>query len=154
MSRVLLRRRALRGIIENRSVASQDDLRKLLARRGFQVTQATVSRDLRALGAFKTRARDGLHHYAITSHTPPGPDREALKVTLSVYVMSVSTSENLVVVTTPPGAAQVVAAAIDLAEWEGVLGTVAGDDTVLVVAAAETGGDAVAELIRQVGAVE
>ncbi|MXY75852.1 MAG: hypothetical protein F4Y40_02040 [Acidimicrobiia bacterium] len=73
---------------------------------------------------------------------------------MSTYVTSVRSSGNLVVIKTPPGAAHVVAAAIDDADLGGILGTVAGDDTMLVVAGEETGGPAVAQLIEELGVSE
>ena len=151
MNRTVYRRWALRSILSEQAVSSQADLVRLLAEQGFRVTQATVSRDLRAVGAVKTRQADGTMRY-IWDHAPqPSNAREVLAVTLSSYAKSVTASGNLVVVKTPPGAAHVVAAAIDDSALDGILGTVAGDDTMLIVADEETGGTAVAELIEQIG---
>ena len=144
------RRRAVRNILSEQAVSSQADLARLLAERGFQVTQATVSRDLWAVGAVKARTADGSFRYC----WEPGNARDALAMTLSTYVASVRSSGNLVVIKTPPGAAHVVAAAVDDAGIEGILGTVAGDDTMLVVAGEETGGRAVAQLIEELGVSE
>lgn len=144
------RRRAVRNILSEQAVSSQADLARLLAEQGFLVTQATVSRDLWAVGAVKARTADGSFRYS----WEPGNARDALAMTLSTYVASVRSSGNLVVIKTPPGAAHVVAAAIDDAGIEGILGTVAGDDTMLVVAGEETGGRAVAQLIEELGVSE
>ena len=150
MNRTTSRRWALRAILSEQVVSSQAHLARLLAEQGFQVTQATVSRDLRAVGAVKTRLADGTMRYTWDAPKPSNA-REVLAITLSTYAKSVTASDNLVVVKTPPGAAHVVAAAIDDSALDGILGTVAGDDTMLIVADEETGGRAVAELIEQIG---
>ena len=153
MDRRASRRWAVRTILSERVVTSQPELARLLAEQGFRVTQATISRDLRAVGAVKARAADGALRYVCEPGSASSPDdaREALARALSSYAGSICASGNLVVVTTPPGAAHVVAAAIDGADLPGILGTVAGDDTTLIVADEETGGQAVAERIAQIG---
>ena len=142
----------MRSILSEQAVSSQADLARLLAEQGFQVTQATVSRDLWAVGAVKARTADGSLRYFWEPGSDPDDSRDALAMTLSNYVTSVRSSGNLVVIKTPPGAAHVVAAAIDDAGIGGILGTVAGDDTMLVVAGEETGGPAIAKLIEELGA--
>ncbi|MDE0643448.1 MAG: arginine repressor [bacterium] len=150
MNRTVSRRLALRNILSRQTISSQARLAELLKTRGFNVTQATVSRDLRAVGAVKTRTADGTLRYVWEPDS--GFDRtQALASTLQTYLISIQTSGNLVVAMTPPGAAQVVAAAVDRAELEGILGTVAGDDTVLVVASEETGGSEVEQLLKKIG---
>ena len=151
MNRTTSRRWALRALLSEQVISSQAQLARLLAGQGFRVTQATVSRDLRAVGAVKTRLADGTMRYMWDS-APQAPNaREVLAITLATYAKSVMPSGNLVVVKTPPGAAHVVAAAIDDSALDGILGTVAGDDTMLIVADEATGGRAVAELIEQIG---
>ncbi|MXX64019.1 MAG: arginine repressor [Acidimicrobiia bacterium] len=150
MNRTVSRRLALRNILSRQTISSQARLAALLKTRGFNVTQATVSRDLRAVGAVKTRTADGTLRYVWEPDS--GFDQtQALASTLQTYLISIQTSGNLVVAMTPPGAAQVVAAAVDRAELEGILGTVAGDDTVLVVASEETGGSEVEQLLKKIG---
>ncbi|MCY3538778.1 MAG: arginine repressor [Acidimicrobiia bacterium] len=150
MNRTVSRRLALRNILSRQTISSQARLAELLKTRGFNVTQATVSRDLRAVGAVKTRTADGTLRYVWEPDS--GFDQtQALASTLQTYLISIQTSGNLVVAMTPPGAAQVVAAAVDRAELEGILGTVAGDDTVLVVASEETGGSEVEQLLKKIG---
>ena len=151
MNRTTSRRWALRAILSEQVVSSQAHLARLLDEQGFRVTQATVSRDLRAVGAVKARLADGTMRYMWDPAPQSSNAREILAVTLSTYAKSVTASGNLVVVKTPPGAAHVVAAAIDDSDLDGVLGTVAGDDTMLVVADEDTGGRAVAEMIEQIG---
>jgi len=151
MNRTTSRRWALRALLSEQVVSSQAQLARLLAGQGFRVTQATVSRDLRAVGAVKTRLADGTMRYTWDSAPQPPNAREVLAITLATYAKSVTPSGNLVVVKTPPGAAHVVAAAIDDSALDGILGTVAGEDTMLIVADEATGGRAVAELIEQIG---
>lgn len=137
------RRRAIRRMIEDGSVSSQAELVAGLHEQGFDVTQATVSRDLGALGVLKNAG-----HYRF--RRPIHADSH-LERTLVEYVQSFASSANLVVLKTPPGAAQVVAAAIDAAQVPGVLGTVAGDDTVLLVAADPAGGADLRSRLEMIG---
>jgi transcriptional regulator of arginine metabolism len=127
-------------LLESGRVNSQAHLVELLCAEGVVATQATVSRDLDDLGAVKVRVAGGETVYAI----PELPrDRVApedqLRRVLADWVVEVCRSGNLVVVRTPPGSAHVVASAVDRAGLEGVLGTVAGDDTLLVIAAERLG---------------
>jgi transcriptional regulator of arginine metabolism len=135
------RQHRLIQIIEQHAVGSQGQLVDLLAAAGVTATQATVSRDLDEIGAVKVRAAGGESIYAV----PELPkDRVApedhLRRVLGDWVVEVQPSGNLVVVRTPPGSAHVVASALDRAGLPEVVGTVAGDDTILVVAAERIGG--------------
>jgi transcriptional regulator of arginine metabolism len=127
------------AIIRGRPVRSQGDLAELLAAEGVQVTQATLSRDLEELGAVKARAGDGRAVYLIPEEGtgPMHPAREAparLVRLLRELLTDASGSGNLVVLRTPPGAAQFLASALDRSGLPDVVGTIAGDDTILVVA--------------------
>lgn len=146
------RRRLLRRLLRERPVSSQREMVGLLADAGHPVTQATVSRDLDALGAVKRRV-DGDEVYAIPDEAAgdTGTARAA-SAAITGFVDSIVPSGNLVVLRTPPGAAHLVAGAIDHAEIDGVVGTVAGDDTVLVVAAARVGGSELAKILENIGA--
>lgn len=148
MSTTASRRRALRSLLGQRVVCSQAELVDLLAGRGFVVTQATVSRDLQAIGA----AKNGSDRYVLASQEGRSEGEAALARTLDEFADSITASGNVVVVRTPPGAAQVLAAAIDGGGLADVLGTVAGDDTVLVITREASGGGAVALLLEQIGA--
>jgi len=139
------RQHRIEQLIEQNSVTSQGQLVELLAKSGVDATQATVSRDLEEIGAVKVRAAGGEPVYAV----PELPkDRvapeEHLRRVLGDWVVEVESSSNLVVVRTPPGSAHVVASALDRASLREILGTVAGDDTIIVVAAEKTGGSALA----------
>lgn len=137
--------------LEEQVISSQIQLVELLATDGVVATQATVSRDLEDLGAVKVRIPGGQMAYAI----PELPkDRvtpeENLRRVLSEFLVDVAASGNLVVLRTPPGSAHVVASALDRAAVVDVLGTVAGDDTVLLVCDEDTGGQRVAARLGKV----
>jgi transcriptional regulator of arginine metabolism len=138
-------------LLTRHEVRSQPELARLLAESGVEVTQATLSRDLDELGALKLRADDGTLVYALpgegggriplyrtgTGETPGARLRRLAEELL----VSAEASANLVILRTPPGAAQFMASAIDHADWESILGTVAGDDTILVISRDPLGGD-------------
>lgn len=136
------------------SVRSQGELAELLAADGVKVTQATLSRDLEELGAVKVRDEAGALVYAVPGE---GGDRTAHAAVLEVsalerlrrrcedVLVSVDSSVNIVVLRTPPGAAQYLASAIDHTVLPSVIGTVAGDDTIFLVTRDPTGGAAVAQ---------
>jgi transcriptional regulator of arginine metabolism len=129
------RRRQLARLLNERGIGSQKELVGLLASAGHPATQATVSRDLDELGAVKVR-RNGRVVYALVDTPPgalPGPGGEALRRLLADSVGDLESSGNLVVIHTPPGHAAMVASAIDRVGMDGIAGTIAGDDTILVV---------------------
>jgi transcriptional regulator of arginine metabolism len=132
-------------LIEQHTVRNQMDLVELLAAEGVAATQATVSRDLEDLGAIKVRVPGGDSAYAIPDlpKAQVAPE-DHLRRVFGDWVVEVSHSLNLVVLRTPPGSAHVVGSALDRAGLAGVLGTVAGDDTLIVVASEATGGRALA----------
>ena len=124
------RQEAILGLIRSRRVASQMELRDLLALEEIEVTQATLSRDLRDLRLVKVPGADGGGHYSLPEEWENSPPLEALLPTLFV---SVEGTGNLLVVRTMTGGAQAVALGIDWEEWPEVLGTIAGDDTILLI---------------------
>ena len=146
------RRRLIRKFVAAGNISSQGHLVELLEAEGYPVTQATVSRDLDALGAAKVRGTDGVVHYAIGNSIALTEAESRLRRAVDDFVNEIAISDNIVVLHTPPGAAHLVAGAIDASGLPGVLGTVAGDDTLLVIAASQIGGTAVAEKIEQIGA--
>jgi transcriptional regulator of arginine metabolism len=132
-------------ILEEQPVSSQTQLVQLLEAEGVVATQATVSRDLEELGAVKVRIPGGTMAYAIPNYTHErSSSDDHLKRLMGDFVVEVSHSANLVVLRTPPGSAHVVASALDRASLTHVLGTIAGDDTVLVVCNESVGGVSVA----------
>ncbi len=143
------RQHRIMRLLETQPVTSQSHLVELLAADGVEATQATVSRDLEEVGALKVRVAGGDTVYAI----PELPkDRvvpeEQLRRVLADWVVEIGRSGDLVVLRTPPGSAHVVASALDRAAVPGVVGTVAGDDTLLVVAAERVGGERVAKRLQ------
>lgn len=137
-------------LLEQQPVTSQSQLIELLAADGVVATQATVSRDLEELGAIKVRAAGGESVYAIPDlpKDQRAPE-EHLRRVLGDWVVEVAYSANLVVLRTPPGSAHVVASALDRAGLAHVLGTVAGDDTILVVVSERSTGAKIAEQLGQ-----
>ena len=122
-------------LLSGRRFSSQEDLAKALARAGTSVTQATLSRDLRSLGVLKRPGAEGRPVYELPGPAVEQLDRQRQLLDLRAFVNEVRVAENLLVVRTPPGHAHGVARAIDLGEFEDVVGSVAGDDTILVVMA-------------------
>lgn len=145
------RRRAIRRLLERRAVSSQRELAELLAEEGHRVTQATVSRDLGVLGAVKVSPDGRPARYLVAEARPDDEARRQLVQALDDFALAVIPSGQLVVIHTPPGAAQVVAGAIDRAGLDGAIGTVAGDDTLLVVTEESTGGRSLAARIDSLG---
>lgn len=111
---------------------TQAEIRSHLAEQGFEVTQATISRDLDAVGAVRVRA-DGGTVYQLGDPIHDDETTTVLHDAVDEFVTSIAVSGNLVVLKVPPGAAHLVASRIDAAAVEGVVGSVAGDDTILVV---------------------
>jgi transcriptional regulator of arginine metabolism len=118
-------------LVKNGPLASQDEMRRELGRRGFKVTQSTLSRDIHRLGLVKMSQGYALPEAAGNSSTqPPVPALERL---FREFVREVREAQNLLVVKTAVGSAQPVAVAWDRDSWPEVVGTVAGDDTILVI---------------------
>jgi len=113
--------------------SSQEDLARALARAGTSVTQATLSRDLRSLGVIKRPDTEGRPVYELPGPAVEALDRQRQLLDLRTFVNEIRVAQNLVVVRTPPGHANGVGRALDLAGLAGLVGTVAGDDTVLVI---------------------
>ena len=118
------------SVIRENRVTSQEALRELLHERGTEVTQATLSRDMRELRLVKVPDADGTGHYSLPDEWESTPPLESLLPTL---FHSVDGVDHLLVIHTMKGAAQTVAAAIDWEEWPEVVGTLAGDDTILII---------------------
>ena len=158
------RQEQIAGILEHLQVRSQEELAALLAGRGVRVTQATLSRDLEEMGAVRLRGPGGALIYALPTG-PGGPGSRpggvgateaegvftgAISRIAAELLVSAEASANLVVLRTPAGGAQLLASALDHAGLPGILGTVAGDDTVLVITRDPAGGAEVAAmLLRQ-----
>lgn len=151
MTATASRRMLLRRLVTEHRVHSQAELAALLDDAGHRVTQATISRDLDAIGAVKDRTAGGTYTLRANGHDRQAERRQLAKA-LNDFALSVVATGNLVVVKTNPGAAHLVAGAIDRCRPDGVIGTVAGDDTLLVIAAEDAGGTAVARELEHMGA--
>ena len=163
------RQAQIAGILTHAQVRSQEELAGMLADRGVHVAQATLSRDLEDLGAVRLRGAAGALVYALPGDPggpgsrpggvggtgaagagAAGPEAGALPRVAADLLVSAEASANLVVLRTPAGGAQLLASALDHADWPAILGTVAGDDTVLVIARDPAGGDHLARaLLRE-----
>lgn len=148
------RQASIARLIGDHEVTSQPQLIELLAESGIEATQATVSRDLDDIGAVKVRVPSGNTLYAIPEFAP---DRLApvdqLRRVMGEWVADVASSRNIVILRTPPGCAHVVASALDRSRVDGLLGTVAGDDTLMCVSESDDG-DALAELLKDLAGLD
>ncbi len=142
------RRSLVIRLVDDALIHSQSDLVRELGKQGYVVTQATASRDLEELGAVRGKDNSGVFRYQFVSAPQNSKSRG-----LSELIASVESSGNLAVVKTPPGAAQLLAGNLDRAMKSGKLnsaiGTIAGDDTVLVVAKSASGGSSLAKEINK-----
>jgi transcriptional regulator of arginine metabolism len=127
------RQSAILDVVEQQAVRSQEQLRQHLASRGFDVTQATLSRDIKELGLMK-RASDGAYQAAGAPSAPAHTTIGALGRALAEYLINIEPVQQLVVLKTGAGQAQLLGLAIDRARMEEVVGTLAGDDTILIIA--------------------
>lgn len=154
MSTKAQRQQLIVTLIEQFAVTNQPQLVDLLAENGIAATQATVSRDLEDLGAVKVRVPGGESVYAIAEFAPArvAPEDQLRRV-MGEWVAEVRHSGPMVVVRTPPGCAHVVASALDRSQLGGLIGTVAGDDTIFCVADETTGGIALADVLRELAGI-
>ena len=133
-------------IVTSKPVANQEELRKLLLQRGWDVTQATLSRDLRELRVARIPAPGG-GRYAITDGTPED-NRAALDGLLPQLFDRVDGVSELLVLKTVPGGAQPIAAALDAEAWPDILGTIGGDDTILIICRSSAARERLARRLR------
>ena len=128
----ITRHEKIKEIIEQQVIETQDDLAQALRNSGIDVTQATVSRDIKELMLIKIPDATGRYRYAFPKEHGMIFTQGRLERTFEDSILSIRISENLVVIRTLPGTAQAVAYGIDYMKWPEVLGTVAGDDTIFV----------------------
>ena len=133
-------------LLTGEAVASQDDLRRQLIHLGVRVTQATLSRDLRELRLVKTV--DGYKPLA-TAKADDAPPVPALARALKEFLLDIRPAQNMLVLKTPPGGAQPLAAAVDSEHWKEVAGTLAGDDTVLIITPSRTARAAIQKRVEE-----
>lgn len=149
------RQHRIQKLLESEAVSTQEQLVALLAADDVEATQATVSRDLEDMGAIKVRVPGGETVYAVPAlpKDAVAPD-DHLRRVCGEWVVEVASSHNLVVLRTPPGSAHVVGSALDRAGLPDVLGTVAGDDTLMLVVAETTTGATVAAQLAELAGLQ
>ena len=131
------RHRKIVEIIEKRDVETQEELAGYLKEAGFAVTQATVSRDIRALKMTKVAGSNGKSRYAILEEHTPDVLSDKYSRVLKDAVIAMNIGQNIVVVKTIPGMAMAAAAALDAMKWSEILGCIAGDDTIFILLRSE-----------------
>lgn len=144
---------AIRELVESRVVGSQEDLRRLLRQRGWDVTQSTLSRDLREMRLARIPTADGVR-YALADGSSGGDDSPDLAAILPAFFDSLDAVGELLVLKTTSGGAQVVSEAIDSASWPDVLGTIGGENTVLIICRSAAAREKVARRIRTAAKTE
>ncbi len=128
-----IRQEKIREIIAREVIGTQEELAEALCRHHIEVTQATVSRDIKELMLVKVPMKDGRSRYAAPARNIPEITKARAARIFQEFVTELNVSENIVVVKTLPGAASAVASAIDGRKWPEIIGTVAGDDSIIVV---------------------
>ncbi len=139
----LSRHAAIRELVASQQISSQDEMRRKLYRQGHRVTQATLSRDIHELRLVKTS-----EGYKLPQDDSENAFLPSVERLIREFVYDAITAQNLVVVKTSAGSAQPVSAAIDAEEWDEVVGTIGGDDTILVIAPDAKQAEKVAARIR------
>lgn len=136
----------IREIITNREVETQDELVETLRNAGYNVTQATVSRDIKELHLIKVPLNDGRYKYSLPSEQKFNPLHKLRRALIDHFV-HIDLAENLVVMKSLPGTANVIGALIDNIEWPEVMGTICGDDTILIICKTKKDGQKVVDQI-------
>jgi transcriptional regulator of arginine metabolism len=140
----LSRQAAIRKLVEEREIASQDELRRSLFRCGHRVTQATLSRDIHELGLVKTAQGYKLPQGEESDLSLPSIER-----LIQTFVYDIKTAQNQVIIKTSAGSAQPVSAAIDAEDWDEVVGTIGGDDTILAISPNAKAAEQLAQRLRK-----
>lgn len=139
------RQRKILELIKKNVISTQEELVDLLKQEGLNVTQATVSRDIKDLRLIKVSIGDEKYKYAVPKEQIKISEKK-LRFMLKEFVLKIDYSENLIVIKTPPGNANAVASVIDNSHWEEIIGTIAGDDNILLIIKPK---DAVKEIINR-----
>lgn len=130
----------IREIIAHNDIETQDELVEFLRNLGYNVTQATVSRDIKELHLVKVPTNDGRYKYSLPADQRFNPQQK-LKRTLMDSFVSIDQADNLLVMKTMPGNAHAIGALIDNLDWHDVLGTICGDDTILIICRSKVSAD-------------
>ncbi len=137
-------------IIDRYEVETQDELVARLAEAGFEITQATVSRDIKDLKLIKVMTAQGKSKYALLSQSKTDVSEKLLTIFAKAYI-SGDYANNIIVIKTLPGMAQAAASAVDSLKWEEIIGTIAGDDTIMIVCRAEKIAEQLVERFNRIG---
>lgn len=143
------RHEKIKELIQQYDIDTQEELASRLNEAGFKVTQATVSRDIRALKMMKVTGKDGKTRYVILQELPTELGEKYTRV-LHDALLTIDQGQNILVIRTVPGMAMGVAAALDALNWEEILGSIAGDDTVMCVARTLEEASSVAERLKSI----
>ena len=143
------RHEKIKELIQQYDIDTQEELASRLNEAGFKVTQATVSRDIRALKMMKVTGKDGKSRYVILQELPTEMGEKYTRV-LHDALLTIDQGQNILVIRTVPGMAMGVAAALDALNWEEILGSIAGDDTVMCVARTLEEASRVAERLKSI----
>lgn len=143
------RQALIREIVESQSIQTQEELAEALRVHGMVVTQATVSRDIREMHLLKVLADDGSYRYATMEKGDTGVNDRLIRM-LADSVLEMNSANNLIVIRTLPGSAHVAAEAVDNLKWPEVLGTIAGDNTILVIVRSNEEVEAVIKRFRSI----
>lgn len=141
------RQAVIREIVERQNIQTQEELAEALRAHGMVVTQATVSRDIKEMHLLKVLAEDGGYRYATIDRENQSTSDRLIRM-LSDSVLDMASANNLIVIHTLPGSAHIAAEAIDSLKWTEVLGTIAGDNTILVIVRSNDDVDAVIKRFR------
>jgi len=142
------RQRKIQELVSNQIVRTQEELVNRLNEFGFSATQATISRDIKEMGLVKVPGPGDDYHYAVANEAQAVGLQERLKRICRDIVVSFESSENIIVIKTLPGNAQALAVLLDNANWQEALGTVAGDDTVLLITREKAGVEIIKERLK------
>ena len=143
------RQALIREIVESQSIQTQEDLAEALRQHGIVVTQATVSRDIKELHLLKVLADDGGYRYATMDKSEQGTNDRLIHM-LADSVLDIQSANNLIVIHTLAGSAHVAGEAVDSLKWPEVLGTIAGDNTILIVVRSNEDVDSVLRRFRSI----
>ena len=143
------RHEKIKELLQQYDIDTQEELASRLNEAGFKVTQATVSRDIRALKMMKVTGKDGKSRYVILQELPTEMGEKYTRV-LHDALLTIDQGQNILVIRTVPGMAMGVAAALDALNWEEILGSIAGDDTVMCVARTLEEASSVAERLKSI----
>ena len=143
------RQALIREIVENQSIQTQEELADALAQHGMVVTQATVSRDIKEMHLLKVLSEEGGYRYATMDKSEQGMNERLIRM-LADSVVDMSSANNLIVIHTLPGSAHVAGEAVDSLRWPEVLGTIAGDNTILVIVRSNEDVDGVLRRFRSI----